>query len=88
MFRTWGFVFPNSSVTGATIDNLPKKIRSAISDTAGTNGLAAYVGFSNGDEKLESLFSAEHMPRLAALKKRYDPDGLFNAYHPLPTRYP
>lgn len=63
-------------------------MRDTIAETAGTDGLAVYVGFSNGDEPIESIFSKEHLPRLAALKKEYDPEGLFNAYHPLPTSYP
>ena len=70
-----------------TIENLPEKMRSTIADTAGTNGLEVYSGFSNGDEPLKSIFSKEKLPRLAALKKQYDPDGLFNAYYPLLKSY-
>ena len=88
MSRTWGFLFADNMTSDATIENLPEKMRSTIADTAGTDGLEVYVGFSNGDEPLESIFSKEKLPRLAALKKQYDPDGLFNAYHPLPTSYP
>ncbi|KAI1502202.1 hypothetical protein F5X99DRAFT_427578 [Biscogniauxia marginata] len=84
--HTWGFVYSDNT-TDAEIEYLPEKIRATIADSAGTDGLAVYVGFSNGDEPLESLFSKENLPRLAALKKDYDPDGLFNAYHPLPTHY-
>lgn len=63
-------------------------MRDAIVATAGTDGLAVYIGFSNGDEPIEAIWSKQHLPRLAALKKKYDPSGLFNAYHPLPTSYP
>ncbi|KAI5853645.1 hypothetical protein GGS23DRAFT_601730 [Durotheca rogersii] len=85
---TWGIVYDDDSSTDATIDNLPKRMRATISRTAGTDGLNTYVGFSNGDEPLRALFSQENLSRLAALKKVYDPRGLFNAYHPLPTFYP
>ena len=88
MSRTWGIAFADNKTTDASIENLPEKMRATIADTAGTDGLEAYIGFSNGDEPLESIFAKEKLPRLAALKKKYDPDGLFNAYHPLPTSYP
>lgn len=87
--RTWGYLFAgNSSTSDASIEYLPEKMRSTIASTAGTDGLQVYIGFSNGDEPVESVFGKEKLPRLAALKKKYDPDGLFNAYHPLPTSYP
>lgn len=63
-------------------------MRDIIVETAGTNDLITYVGFSHGNEPLESIYSKENLPRLAALKKEIDPSGLFNAYHPLPTVYP
>ncbi|KAJ6013601.1 FAD-binding domain-containing protein [Penicillium herquei] len=78
----------NNTSTDATVKYAPQQLRAIISDTAGTDGLKAYVGFSHGDEPLESIFAADKLPHLAALKKQYDPEGLFNAYHPLPTSYP
>ncbi|KAI1412820.1 hypothetical protein F5Y13DRAFT_199678 [Hypoxylon sp. FL1857] len=85
--QTWGIVYGNNT-NDAAIEYLPQRIRATIADSAGTGGLTTYLGFSRGDEPLESLFSAEHLPLLSALKKEYDPQGLFNAYHPLPTSYP
>lgn len=87
-FRTWGLAYPNDTITDSDIENLPEQMRSTLAETAGTGGLAVYVGFSLGDEPLESIWSEAHLPRLAALKKEYDPHGVFNAYHPLPTSYP
>ncbi|KAJ5427185.1 FAD-binding domain-containing protein [Penicillium sp. CMV-2018d] len=81
-------VYSDNTSTDATVKYAPQKLRSVIADTAGTDGLKAYVGFSHGDEPLESIFATDKLPHLAALKKQYDPEGLFNAYHPLPTRYP
>ena len=86
--RTWGIAYGDNVTTDATIEHYPEKMRASIVDTAGTGGLKAYIGFSHGDESLESIFSKENLPRLAALKKQYDPHGLFNAYRPLPTSYP
>lgn len=88
LFRTWGISFPSANGTDASIANLPQQLRETIARSAGTDGLNVYVGFSNGDEPLEAVFSRENLPRLANTKREYDPEGLFNAYHPLPTRYP
>lgn len=80
--------FSDNTSTDATVDDYGKKFRQTLLDTAGTKGLECYVGFSHGDEPLESIFSREKLPQLAALKKKYDPCGLFNAFHPLPMEYP
>ncbi|KAG9511558.1 hypothetical protein KCV07_g10092, partial [Aureobasidium melanogenum] len=79
--------FSDNTSTDATTGNYYAKWRDTIVHTAGTEGLQAYIGFSHGDEPLESNWSREKLPRLAALKKRYDPSGMFNAYRPLPTKY-
>ena len=73
----------NDATTG-----YPSKIKDAFVEGAGTDGLESYVGYSHGDETVEEIFGQEKLPRLAALKKEIDPDGLFNGYHPLPTAYP
>ncbi|KAL2167886.1 hypothetical protein VTG60DRAFT_673 [Thermothelomyces hinnuleus] len=89
--QTFGFDYPNGTVTDSDIEHYPQRIRAALAKTSGMDGpdgLAAYINFSNGDEPIESIYSKKHLPRLAALKKKYDPHGLFNAYHPLPTSYP
>lgn len=86
--RAFEIVYSDNTSTDATVKYAPQKLRSVIADTAGTDGLKAYVGFSHGDEPLESIFATDKLPHLAALKKQYDPEGLFNAYHPLPTKYP
>ena len=51
-------------------------------------GLATYVNYAYGDEPLEHIYRADKLPRLAALKKTWDPNNVF-AYHlALPTEYP
>ncbi|KAL9112786.1 MAG: hypothetical protein Q9227_003089 [Pyrenula ochraceoflavens] len=85
--QAFTITYPSNGTTDADIDNLPERMRDAIAATADTDGLAVYVGFSGGDEPIEAIWSKDHLPRLAALKKQYDPNGLFNAYHPLPTVY-
>lgn len=85
--RAFTITYPNSNTTDADVDYLPERMRDAIVATADTNGLAIYVGYSSGDEPIEAIWSKKHLARLAVLKKQYDPSGLFNAYHPLPTVY-
>lgn len=83
--RTFGYVYgANTTTTEADIENLPVRLRDALADSAGTDGLNTYVGFSHGDEPAEAIWSAENLARLTALKQEYDPLGLFNWYHPLP----
>ncbi|KAK3381169.1 hypothetical protein B0H63DRAFT_475023 [Podospora didyma] len=85
--QTWGFVYPaGSNTTEADIDNIPKKLRALIAATADTRGLNTYIGFSHGDESAETIWSGEHLNRLRALKRQYDPKGLFSWYHPIPLR--
>ncbi|KAK4214353.1 hypothetical protein QBC37DRAFT_421456 [Rhypophila decipiens] len=83
--HTWGIVYGDANTTDADIENIPKKMRDTIAASAGTAYLNTYIGFSDGDEPAKSIWSAEHLPRLAKLKKRYDPDGLFSHYHPIPV---
>ncbi|SPQ20693.1 9abd6c18-e524-4ffb-8b72-b16b846583ac [Thermothielavioides terrestris] len=85
-YQTFGFVYgANTTTTEADIDNLPTKLRDTIAATAGTQGgLNVYVGFSHGNEPATAIWSEANLPRLRALKREYDPKGLFNWYHPIP----
>ncbi|KAH7302935.1 hypothetical protein B0I35DRAFT_365798 [Stachybotrys elegans] len=51
-------------------------------------GLSVYVNYSQGDESLEQIYGARNLPRLAALKAKYDPDNVFRFNNPIPTSYP
>ena len=43
-----------------------------------------YPNFSTGDETVEQLYgSGERLERLRALKKQYDPEGLFSRFVPI-----
>lgn len=74
---------------------LGRELRTDFAATSGyqnesglEGGLAVYVNYAHGDESLESIYRADKLPRLAALKKTWDPDNVF-AYHlALPTEYP
>ena len=40
------------------------------------------ANYSDGEEKLEDVFG-ENLPRLIELKRKFDPDCLFNKWYPL-----
>ncbi|KAI1873002.1 uncharacterized protein JN550_003876 [Neoarthrinium moseri] len=71
-----------------TTDALGRQWRSTFAATSGYPGLAAYVNSAHGDESLESRYGANKLPRLAALKKTWDPNNVFRFNNKLPTKYP
>ncbi|GLI81488.1 hypothetical protein PoHVEF18_009869 [Penicillium ochrochloron] len=81
------FKYTDAELDGI-VDGYARMIRDVIVRTAGTAGLNVYVSYSHGDETLEEIYGEQKLGRLAKLKKRIDPEGLFDAYHALPTAYP
>ncbi len=65
-----------------------RAIREELAETSGYGGLAVYLNYAHGDETLEEVYSERKLPRLAELKRKYDPDNVFRYYHALPTVYP
>lgn len=63
-------------------------IREELAETSGYGGLAVYVNYAHGDETIEEVYGERKLPRLAELKRKYDPDNAFGYYHALPTVYP
>ncbi|TVY40372.1 FAD-linked oxidoreductase [Lachnellula occidentalis] len=78
---------PGSTVGDAS-KALALDLRKDFAATSGYPDLSVYVNYAHGDEKLEQIYSAEKLPRLAALKKTWDPENLFAFNNPLPTHYP
>lgn len=62
-----------------------KKIRSQLAATSGYDDLAVYVNYAWGDETPAQMYGASNLPRLVALKQKYDPDNFFSFYNALPT---
>ncbi|TVY43293.1 FAD-linked oxidoreductase [Lachnellula subtilissima] len=76
------------SSVGDASNALGLEIRKDFAATSGYPDLTVYVNYAHGDEKIEQIYSAEKLPRLAALKKTWDPENLFAFNNPLPTHYP
>jgi len=77
---------PGSSVAGPSND-LGVQLRKDFAATSGYSGLSVYVNYAHGDESAETIYGSK-LPRLAALKKKWDPNNAFAFNNPLPTNYP
>ncbi|ORY71071.1 uncharacterized protein BCR38DRAFT_415855 [Pseudomassariella vexata] len=71
-------------------DQLSRELRADWDATGGyaAEGGAVYINYAHGDESLESKYGARKLPRLAALKKEWDPKNVFAYNNVLSTQYP
>ncbi|QSZ36199.1 hypothetical protein DSL72_007325 [Monilinia vaccinii-corymbosi] len=76
-----------SSVAGPS-NALGLELRRDFAATSGYPDLSVYVNYAHGDETIEQIYGARKLPRLARLKKTWDPDNVFAFNNPLPTKYP
>ncbi|EON95592.1 putative fad-binding domain-containing protein [Phaeoacremonium minimum UCRPA7] len=78
------------AATQAAADTTAQNIRRLLSATSGYpgNGTVTLVSYAHGDEGVASIYGARNMPRLAALKKKYDPSNVFRFNNALPTSWP
>ncbi|KAI2471392.1 FAD-binding domain-containing protein [Annulohypoxylon bovei var. microspora] len=65
-----------------------RELRQDIVTTSGYPDRSVYVNYAHGDETLEQIYGKDKLPRLARLKKEWDPDNVFKYHHALPTEYP
>lgn len=68
-------------------DRLGRELRDSWASTSGYPELSVYVSYAHGDEKLSQRYGRGKLPRLAALKKEWDPDNVFAYNNALPTEY-
>lgn len=67
---------------------LGNELRRDFAKTSGYNANQVYVNYAFGDETLEARYGKDKLPRLAQLKKKWDPSNVFKYSNPLPTKYP
>lgn len=67
---------------------LGQEIRELLSVGSGYPEVTAFVNYAHGDEKLDRIYGADKLPRLADLKKQWDPHGAFSNNNGLPSKYP
>ncbi|KAI1123020.1 Glucooligosaccharide oxidase [Nemania abortiva] len=65
-----------------------KELRNDFVSTSGYPNLSVYVNYGHGDESVEQVYGASKLPRLAALKRTWDPENIFRYNFPIPTLYP
>ncbi|KAI9725824.1 MAG: hypothetical protein M1828_002453 [Chrysothrix sp. TS-e1954] len=73
---------PNATA-GPTVNAWGRQIRHIAQLGSGSRALRAYVNYAQGDEGDAAWYSAENLPRLKRLKRRYDPMMLFSHYAPI-----
>ncbi|KAK4981117.1 hypothetical protein LTR28_005260 [Elasticomyces elasticus] len=78
----------DDTTTLRAVEALAKELRTSFAATSGYPDLAVYVSYAHGDETLDQRYGANKLPRLAALKKKWDPSNVFAYNNALPTSYP
>ncbi|KAL8988161.1 MAG: hypothetical protein Q9177_002723 [Variospora cf. flavescens] len=68
-------------------NSLARRLRDRWAATSGYPELSVYVNYARGDEKLRQLYGSRKLPRLAALKKKWDPRNVFAYNNVLPMEY-
>lgn len=93
-FFTVSAYFDDQSLSNQTLldvgDSFCRELRDSWTKTGGyaDEGGTIYVNYARGDEPLESVYGVHKLPRLAALKKKWDPNRVFAYNNVLPTSYP
>lgn len=77
---------PDSGAARAVAE-LGRQLRTSLSEAGGYDDDAVYVSYSQGDETLEQIYGRRKLPRLADLKKAWDPNNVFDYNITLPTEY-
>ena len=67
---------------------LGAELRDSWASTSGYPELSVYINYARGDEQLPQRYGADKLPRLAALKRKWDPNNVFAYNNVLPTVYP
>ncbi|KAF9878632.1 putative fad binding domain protein [Colletotrichum karsti] len=87
------FTWPSSNpdrgeVLAEASNKLGRELRNDFSQTSGYPDLSVFVSYAHSDETVEQIYGRDKLPRLAALKKKWDPLNAFAYNNPLPMEYP
>jgi fumiquinazoline A oxidase len=69
------------------VNEFATSARAQFAKASGYGQLATYVNFAHGDEGPEAWYSARKLKKLSALKRQWDPKGLFSYSNPVPTTW-
>lgn len=81
----WG---EGDTATAAAANKLGLELRDELALTSGYSEPSVFLNYARGDEDLEQIYGRDKLPRLASLKKAWDPDNIFAYNLPIPTEYP
>lgn len=74
--------------TDAAVDAFCSSAIAQFQKTSGYPYLSTYENYAHGDEGPQSWYSATKLPRLAGLKRQYDPHRLFGYDKAVPLQWP
>ncbi|KAI5918413.1 hypothetical protein F4810DRAFT_576182 [Camillea tinctor] len=74
--------------TASASATFAQELMSEVVETSGYSDVTIFVNYANGDEKQENIYGADKLPRLAQLKRTYDPSEMFSWNNGIPTQYP
>ena len=73
----------DTSIYGV-VDKFEQSLRDQLAKTSGYDRLATYSNFARGTEGATAWYSQWKLPKLSALKKKWDPKELFSYNKPIP----
>ena len=76
------------STTANAATALSKELRKDVAATSGYGDVTIFVNYAHGDEKIENIYGKDKLPRLAQLKKTWDPSNVFSFNNKVPAKYP
>lgn len=74
--------------TAKSASQLGRELRDDFAATSGYDAPTVFISYAHGDEGLEHIYGKDKLPRLAELKKTWDPNHFFSYNNGLPSRYP
>lgn len=77
---------PTDSTRDQQAKQLGDQLRQILYQASGLPDIRAYVNYAYGDETTQQLYGSDQwrQSRLQALKAKYDPQGKFSFYAPIP----